>query len=275
MKPTPYTPALTKRDLTMFQCLAEFGVLSTSQLTQRIFPGVQGSTVLRRLRRLECEGWIYRVDRALPSGESVWLLAKRGEDLIEVETPMVRPNRNGLAHDVQLAALRMHLKSIGLGENFVPDWSIKRQTLDPLSRRQKDGPLVPDGIFSAVLWNKSVATVALELELNAKTTHRYEKIFTKYQEKNNLDLVWYFVKKEGMASALIAKWNRIRGKSYRGRQSSTFLIVTVLPEFERDPREARIHFTDGETRRVAEHFKVSRRPNTPAQGVGRAEEAAA
>ncbi len=269
MKLSPQTLTLTKRDLKMFLVLAKYGALSTKQLEEIIFQGVQNSTMLRRLRRIERGGWIYRIGGALPSGELVWVLARKGEEAIDAEIPMVRPNRNGLVHDVLLSTLRMRLESIGLGENFVPEWSIRRQTFTPDKRRRKDNQLVPDGIFSAVLWNKTLATIALELEINAKTTQRYERIFTKYLEKNNLELIWYFVKTEGFAEALIAKWNHIKSKTYLARKAKSTLIVTVLSEFETSPREANIYFAGGDTCEIQEMFVLPKPQNKTAQAVGR------
>lgn len=278
MRTLKHALVLTKRDLRLLESLGHFGMLCTSQLERKIYPGVQNSTVLRRLRRLERAGWIYRI-KALESGELVWLLTRKAEELIRVEAPMIRPNRNGVPHDVQLSSLRMHLESIGLGENFVPDWSVRRQTFDPSRRRREDSQLVPDGIFSATLWDKKPSTVALELEINAKTTQRYERIFDKYLSKSHLRLVWYFVKTEAFAESLIAKWNQIKTRRSWAYRSPGDLIVTVLPQFEANPRHALIHFTDGDTREVEEIFQLSSPvdksteiPITPAQPVGRSTE---
>ena len=54
--------------------------------------------------------------------------------------------------------------------------------------RREDSQIVPDGLFSATLWNKNRVTIALELELHAKTTQRYKKIFIKYMDKKNLSM---------------------------------------------------------------------------------------
>jgi hypothetical protein len=121
---------ITDRDRTLFQALGDYGLLTTTQLSLKVFPGIQNSTVLRRLRSLEKEKWIYRV-KALESGELVWILSRRGENLIELEVPMIKPNRNGVAHDVLLTDFRMALEAIGLGQNFIPEWSVRRATFRP------------------------------------------------------------------------------------------------------------------------------------------------
>ena len=43
---------ITLRDRALFQELGKYGLLTTSQVARRVFPGVQISTVLRRLRAL-------------------------------------------------------------------------------------------------------------------------------------------------------------------------------------------------------------------------------
>ena len=137
---------VTIRDEELFHALGKYGLLTTSQIEKRIFPGVQISTVLRRLRALEETKWIYRI-RALESGELVWILSRQGEAEIGIETSMIRPNRNGIAHDVRITELRMCLESLGLAQNFVPEWVIRRTTYRHDRRRADASAIVPDGIF--------------------------------------------------------------------------------------------------------------------------------
>lgn len=232
---------LTKRDLSLFRWLAKYGLLATTQISTHLFPGVQNSTVLRRLRALEEEKWIYRI-KALESGELVWLLGAKGESKAGVENSMIRPNRNSLAHDVQLTDLRIRLGEIGIGQNFIPEWVLKRKTFDPNRRRSGENSIVPDGLFSAVLWNKSVKTVALELEINPKSIQRYDKIFAKYMGQRNLDLIWYFVKTKTYGDALFRKWRQVQRKRFNKDENIYF---TVLSDFEANPWKAKIYYLSG------------------------------
>ena len=248
---------MTKRDLKLFLNLATYGLLSTSQIAVKLFPGVQSSTVLRRIRRLESGGWIYRI-RSLDTGELVWLLTRKGEYVLKDEVnlvPMIRPNRSSVDHDVKLAALRLRLEAIGLGENFVTEWSLKRQTFRH-DRSNKENPVIPDGIFSATVWNGKSATVALELELHAKTTQRYAKIFSKYRERDGLSIVWYFVKTEAFAQSLISKWNESSTRTSYTAKHPAQLIVTVLPEFESESKRARVFFENGKNSSIEDIFKL-------------------
>ena len=256
--------AITERDERLLRLLGKYGLLTTSQLSERIFPGVQGSTVLRRLRALESTKLLYRV-KALESGELVWLLSNRGEEKAGVESAMIRLNRNSAEHDVQMTRVRMTLESLGLGQNFLSEWTIRRRTF----RRNRDPnspPLVPDGIFTAEIWNKEVLTIALELELHAKSISRYDKIFGRYQTQDRLDLVWYFVKTKGFGQALFAKWQALQRGNYTQKKS---LCFTVLGEFDADPRQARIHFMSGRSNSIEEFFAIPAPAQSPAQAVGR------
>jgi hypothetical protein len=205
--------AITERDRALFLALGKYGLLTTTQVSGRIFTGIQLSTVLRRLRALEVAKLIYRV-RGLDTGEMVWILSRAGEAETKVRHPMIKPNKNGLGHDVLLTELRMSLEAAGLGQNFVPEWAVRRLTYDH-RRSQRGDQVVPDGIFSAMNWKKEVITVAVELEVNGKNTKRYEKIFSRYMGQSNLNLVWYFVKTESFGRALHDKWSEVAKFKYR------------------------------------------------------------
>jgi len=46
-------PLLTARDLTLFEKLSDYGMLSTAQINLLIFSSIAKTTVLKRLRHLE------------------------------------------------------------------------------------------------------------------------------------------------------------------------------------------------------------------------------
>jgi hypothetical protein len=209
---------------------------------------------------LEEEKWIYRI-KALESGELVWLLGVKGETKINAASSMIKPNRNSLAHDVQLTDLRIRLGKLGLGSNFIPEWVLKRKTFDPNKRHREEKSIIPDGLFSAVLWNKQVRTIALELEINPKSILRYEKIFTKYMGQRHLDLIWYFVNTKTYGDALFRKWRQVQRKRSNRDEN---LIFTVLPEFNANPRLAKVHFLSGKDNAIEDFFDT----NLPAQPVG-------
>jgi hypothetical protein len=111
-------------------------------------------------------------------------------------------------------------------------------------------------------------TVALELELHAKNMSRYEKIFAKYTAQNHLDLVWYFVRSRSFGASLKAKWKDVLRRKYVKNES---LIFTVISDFEKNPRLAKIYFMSGKTNSVEEFFglPVAKSPSPlPAQAVG-------
>ena len=259
---------ITNRDLKLFGELGKYGILTTSQIASRIFPGVQGSTILRRLRALEEAKWIYRI-KAMESGELVWLLSRKGEEEAGLDTSMVKPNRNGVEHDVWLTNLRHQLEAVGLGQNFVPEWVIRRQTYRPTGRSSVDAKLIPDGIFSATTWKKEVHTFAVELELHGKNASRYEKIFKAYQDQGHLDFVWYFVKSKSFGEALFPMWQAARKRLYRAPRCS--LIFTVLSDFEKNGRKALVHFEPDNAHPIERVFQIpeiTKPAQAPAQPVG-------
>jgi hypothetical protein len=254
---------ITQRDHALFEALGKYGLLTTSQLSQKLFAGVQNSTVLRRLRALEETKWIYRI-KALESGELVWILTRKGENQVGVRTPMIKPNRNGVAHDVLLTELRMHLEAIGLGQNFVPEWTIRRLTYNR-ERRERGESIVPDGIFSAVDGQKNLITVAVELEVNGKSTARYEKVFARYMDQRRLELVWYFVKTKSFGEALQAKWREVSKRRYR---VDSGFVFTVLDDLKANQRKANIHLLNGNTKSIEQAFTLPEPAQAAAQAVG-------
>lgn len=255
--------SITERDRALFEALGKYGILTTRQLSQKLFSGVQHSTVLRRLRALEEAKWIYRI-KALDSGELVWILTRRGEAHVGVRTPMIKPNRNGVAHDVLLTELRMHLEAIGLGQNFVPEWTIRRLTYNR-KRSQRGEMIVPDGIFSAVDGQKNLITVAVELEVNRKTSSRYEKVFSRYMDQRRLELVWYFVKTRSFGEALQAKWREISKRRYR---VDTGFVFTVLDDLKANQRKANIYLLNGNTMSIEQFFTLPEPAQAAAHMVG-------
>lgn len=254
---------ITHRDRALFEALGKYGLLTTSQLSQKLFAGVQNSTVLRRLRALEDANWIYRI-KALESGELVWILTRKGEAQVGVRTPMIKPNRNGVAHDVLLTELRVELDAIGLGQNFVPEWTIRRLTYNR-ERSERGESIVPDGIFSAVDGQKNLITVAVELEVNGKTSSRYEKVFSRYMDQRRLELVWYFVKTKSFGEALQAKWREISKRRYR---IDSGFVFTVLDDLKANHRKANIHLLSGNTVSIEQFFTLPEPAQAAAHAVG-------
>ena len=65
------TPSPTNRDMLLLEILESYGVLSTQQIRELVFKGINTRTVLRRLRLLKQRGFIYSVN-ALPNGALAW-----------------------------------------------------------------------------------------------------------------------------------------------------------------------------------------------------------
>ena len=65
----------TERDLLLLEQLESYGVLSTQQIRELIFQGINTRTVLRRLRLLKQRGFIFSSE-GLPNGGLAWELKK-------------------------------------------------------------------------------------------------------------------------------------------------------------------------------------------------------
>ncbi len=158
-------------------------------------------------------------------------------------------NQNTIRHEVRLSSVRMQLESVGLGENFVPEWELKRQlaTNDIKAAAERQ---VPDGIMITESQGRP-AGVALELELTAKGFARYKKVVKEYERKRKIAFVWYLIQDERIARMLMPLWRK-RDRSEDGPE----LLITNLTELERDRSRAVLRRSDHPDCRIEELFAL-------------------
>ena len=166
---------LQPRDLAILANVLKFGILSSEQISGLHFKGAHFTVVLRRLRILEKEKLLNRID-SLPKAQSAWSLSVAGARILKVDPPARFTNRNTTLHDVTVSQVRMSLEAVGLGQEFSSEQELRRRLPAQTGLAEK-ALQIPDGIFVAEDYVASEPkVVALEIELNAKNHQRYRRI---------------------------------------------------------------------------------------------------
>ena len=206
-------PSPTKRDMLLLEQLESYGVLSTQQIRELIFKGINTRTVLRRLRLLKQRGFIFSSE-SLPNGGLAWILSKKSAGLFknDIDTKII--NKNTLQHDVAVSSIRIQLERLKIAESWTAEHVLKKEIMNSIYKKRRDSfcyveepPIVPDGLFITKYYEEMKA-VALELELNLKSKARYKKIFSQYREKENIWFVWYVVLNRSAGETLSELWDK-------------------------------------------------------------------
>ncbi len=122
---------VTPRDLMCLQAIDRYGIMTTKQLHQTIFPQTDVRTVLRRLRKLESKKLISR-NQGLPNANLVWSLAQRGLNLVGSRAGFT-VNRNSLEHDILVSIVRLELDRLKFGVSWQSSHALRQKaSLDTL-----------------------------------------------------------------------------------------------------------------------------------------------
>ena len=191
----------------MFFKLQSYAVLRTRQLAAMVFAGVNLATVLRRLRKLEGEGYIKRMLR-LEGYEIAWSVTLKGSLLVG-NRPLKRNFRTDtIDHDLKLTDLRISLEGCGIAQSWIPEHEIRSKVARKHGLRRAKERIIPDGLMG-VSYRGAKESVAIELELNFKNSGRYHRSFSQYQTKDSLWGVWYLVHSEGLGKAVEREWKGV------------------------------------------------------------------
>jgi len=247
---------LTTRDQTILKDLQTYALFTTRQIAARYFPSVAMTTVLRRLRTLESEGYTQRIS-GLDGGQNAWALTKMSAERFFPQSSKVHFPRIILDHDLALTNLRLKLEEVGIVRSWRAEHEIRSKVAQKHGLTRMPSLIVPDGLMG--IEHKSInETVAVELELSAKNQTRYRKIFQDYSQKQNLWGFWYVVRTKSIGRQLMtaAKNSRFRGP---------YFLWSLLDDVMSDPLNARIH-SHSETYKIAQIWKplIAHRP---AQGM--------
>ena len=192
---------LTERDTKLlYDCYSHVS-LSISQIANRHFPGLAKSTVLNRLTKLRREGLLIQqhVGVALHQGVArnigvVYQVTKKGLKLLKSrypneqlrEAPLLLSTTT-LTHDLLLTDTLSALEKRFSSYRFLLGRFL------PQERRTKER--IPDAV---ILDTEGRPTVAVELELTAKSSSRYREIILQYQLNSHFEKVLYVVGDEGI-----------------------------------------------------------------------------
>ena len=203
-------PKPTERDLLLLEQLESYGVLSTQQIRELIFKGINTRTVLRRLRLLKQRGFIFSSE-GLPNGGLAWILSKKSASLFkhDIETKII--NKNTLQHDVAISSIRIQLERLKIAESWTSEHILKKEVAKSIYEERQnymdESPIVPDSLF-ITKHEEEMKAVALELELTLKSKVRYKKIFSQYRKKEKIWFVWYVVLNRSAGETLSELWDR-------------------------------------------------------------------
>lgn len=225
---------LTQRDLEIFKLMATMAILTTAQLQRTVFSGIAITTVLRRLRKLEKEKYIQRID-GLPNYEVAWALTQKGADAVGYGSLKRNFNRLSLVHDVKLSGLRLTLEGHGIARSWIPEHEIRSAMARKHGLRKMKTETVPDGIMS-LSYKRVMESVAVELELHYKNQDRYKQIFQSYRWKENIKAIWYFVPSKSLGRHLEKLWLK------SGIRSTPWLLWSEVDDVLENGGAATVHY---------------------------------
>ncbi len=252
---------LTQRDLNLLQCLHAFGVVTSDQLTRFFFPGVARTTVLRRLRRLELDGYI-RKRGNLQTAMAVWMIEAEGQKVLGHESFRTTFPIHQLEHEVTLSEIRWRLQKLGSCLSWMPERDLRRAALRNAQDNRKS-IVVPDGLALLRSFLGKERMVKIEAELHPKSRVRYAVFFKKFDpyRKGGNVFTWYFVRKDAIGRKILAY-----AKKYCRDSLDHLIGYTVIDDFLKNPGEAKLVKMNGVTP-LAEVLALP--AQGPAQGLSR------
>lgn len=229
---------LTSRDLSLFSKLQSYGLLTTRQLEQFVFAGTTTSTVLRRLRILEGDGYIERVP-LLEKGALAWSLTLTGSRMVGSHPPKRRFRPDLLSHELKLVSLRLELECADIAKSWIPEHEIRHQVFKKNGADSRRELLVPDALMGVKSPSGINESVAIELELNFKNTGRYQKILRDYRARKSLGYLWYVVSEPAIGKAALRSWQECRYP-----ETKVQFYWSDLAQVMRNPFDATLHGAD-------------------------------
>ena len=251
---------LQQRDRNLLSGLANFGLLSTSQIAKWYFAGVARTTVLRRLRILQQNQLILSPGH-LSNAMKVWSLSKTGALVLDAPEPFRFSNQNTLWHDVCLSELRKCLEESGVARDWTSDKELVRQSADTYAQA-----LIPDGIFVSDVFG-ATSVVALELELHAKSHIRYRKLFFDYSFMSAIGCIWYVLKEDSSANPITKQW--IAHKKRMLRRYNQRLLISRFDDLISNTTGATVRILGECEKQAQDIFKVPQNCSSQVVDVAR------
>lgn len=254
---------LTDRDKKLLLDLTSYALLTTKVIQDRYFQNVAITTVLRRLRRLEDDGYIQRI-HGLENAQLAWGLAKLGAEEYQDKISKIHFSRSTLDHDLKLMALRLKLEDHGVSKSWRPEHEIRALVAKKNNQKGLSDRIIPDALMG-VENNEFKESVAIELELSPKNQSRYRNIFGEYQQKSSLWGLWYVVGNMSIGRQLE---KAAKDADFYGRKP--FFLWSNLNEVLLDPANAVLKMRDRKYL-LKELWEINP-AHTPAQDMSRENE---
>jgi hypothetical protein len=227
------------RDQRLLLRLRDYEVLSTSQIGRQLFEGVALSTVLRRLRKLEAEHFIFRQSARLGAQE-LWSIERAGAAVIGMKAPYPRLNRLSLFRACALSHLRDALEAQGVVDN----WSSARELRAVTTAQKEEGSrsiMLPDAVFTLQNGDQP-KTAFLKLAMETTSFPKNQKALSSFAKVDSLFCIWLVVESAELIPLLFAQWEG----TYRPKQSMA-LFVSVLQELIDFGRRAKVFLSAEES----------------------------
>jgi DNA-binding Lrp family transcriptional regulator len=237
---------LTKRDTELLKKLSSYGMLATNQLRIIVFGDIAVTTVLRRLRILEKNKLIKRIE-GLSTTEKLWALTEKGAEVADVKLFKRHFAKGFLEHDYKLLAVRLALEEYGIAHSWTPEHEIRSLVYKKYGLRDAKDKLIPDGLIGIEVSGIKVSVV-LELELNLKSARRYYHLFNRYQNIRDMHGVWYIVANPSQGNQLYKLW-----KKFNGHGSGMKLYISLLDEVLKNPTIANL-FLEGKNKKLVDQW---------------------
>lgn len=199
-------PTLTPRDYKVLQCMFDYGILSSRQIGAWFFPGIEKTTVLRRLRRLS-DGEFIRKRGNAPDGTAVFTVDKEGARAIGEEPRTATYPYHQLIHELTLNDVRKKLAELRATKYWMTDKRYRAELirigkLDPTEKHRK---ILPDATAVFHHFQTANTKVKIEIELHLKSNHRYRSRFTNFGPlvEDPMHFYWYFVRTESAGNKIL------------------------------------------------------------------------
>jgi hypothetical protein len=184
---------ITPRDRQLLLWINSQGFVTVGLIAQ--LWGVDLATAARRVRYLIKIGAIRRIDLKSSAVRPLVVTPKGCEISGDTLAPVKNVSRAKLNHEVMLSKILMTLEARYGGRFELTRRVAERYSNDP----DRSSNHLPDAI-----WHKNDrTTVAIELELTAKSKRRLAQIFAQYAADLSIDQVWYLTDDLSLAHMLL------------------------------------------------------------------------
>jgi hypothetical protein len=202
---------LTDRDIAIIGFLWRWKLASTSAIYAKYFPDVNPLVPYRRLRELECAG--YLSCQMLSYQNSIWSISKKGFNVIRPKLPSLKEEgfkSEKINHDILVTALH-------LGE-----WLVKRPADIEMCSEQELRRFHPDTLPGWIpkteihrpdgYWylkaQPKPQIIALEVELSRKTKAELESLSAFYRSEESIAKVLWMVCEQSHAESIERTMNQ-------------------------------------------------------------------